>query len=731
MAKLDRKGFTEWFAIACRWVDAALVQGDSLFTPGTNIWTLANLNDLHHRLIDNADYGDFDFWTKLEKQLKDGNSEVIQLTAELLYIYYLPMVGNLKITTKIEAIEWVLNLSPKPIEFKEDLKHGFEVGIARESQHYIQQRYYHLKFYLESLRDWWNLDADSKSRFLKDPWLFKGFLASIPAYNNNAARQMLLYLVHSDHFEPIMADSDKQLIATELANADELKINDEDQRILAIRKRLTETRNEGFSFYETDLKKCWKPDVADEMPEAIPVVTVESLTPSQRIWKIAPGPQGKLWDQCFADKNIRLGWNQLGNLKGIDKEAFTEMLPKHMAKFNFKKGCRVAWTFANKIKNDDIIIANKGTSEVLGIGKVIGGYEYKPSSEYAHQITVDWFDVRRRSVNFPHWVGALLKVSKDDYQKILDAPTTNVIPVVDQLEKEETSTPLHPVVSLLLQRLNVILYGPPGTGKTFTSHQVVGYWKQWQGANSVYQVTFHPSYSYEDFIEGFRPNEKGQFVLKPGIFRSICEAAVLNPKTKYLLVIDELNRGDVARIFGELITLIEYDKRDTIANAILPYSGKQLHVPKNLYILGTMNTADRSISLLDIAIRRRFCFVEFQPDGSIIDNSNIHHKSLGDIKLSLVMNAINTELQKIGIDHDRAVGHSHFMIPIESSNPMEVLRSRIKHDIIPLVEEYCYANRANISKVLGSLVNADGRTNHSVIDDDDHLRKVLTQICGQ
>jgi|GEM_PF-4563527 len=285
-----------------------------------------------------------------------------------------------------------------------------------------------------------------------------------------------------------------------------------------------------------------------------------------------------------------------------------------------------------------------------------------------------------------------------------------------------------PVGELLLQRTNVVLYGPPGTGKTHASLKLAENWRKWQGQQSVFQVTFHPTFAYEDFVEGFRPNSSGRFELRSGIFVNACNQAHKEPSRKYLLIVDELNRGDVARILGELITLIEPDKRHIGARRKLPYSQQDFWVPPNLYLLGTMNTADRSISLLDIAIRRRFCFMECRPDPDIVRKSVRHlHKAEG-VGLAELMEAINRRFVQSGIDRDRALGHSHFLIVLDEPKPLASLRNRLRYDIIPLVEEYCYANRSMMRTILGRLVDENGNVDEEVMKTDSELVDALKSI---
>ena len=268
---------------------------------------------------------------------------------------------------------------------------------------------------------------------------------------------------------------------------------------------------------------------------------------------------------------------------------------------------------------------------------------------------------------------------------------------------------------------NLILYGPPGTGKTYNTIRyavsiiegidvrvfansntyqdkngntldVKNSFDALVAAKKIYFTTFHQSLSYEDFIEGIKPEPTKNknnvlYEVKPGILKLICEEAFKNPSDNYVLVIDEINRGNVASIFGELITLIEDDKRAGEPNCIqciLPYSKQAFSIPRNLYILGTMNTADRSVEALDTALRRRFDFLEMMPD----PNKVVHRKNVFEI--------INNRL-RILKDTEHQLGHSYF---IEVSSDEELCEV-FHNNIIPLIQEYFYGDIEKIRLVIG------------------------------
>jgi 5-methylcytosine-specific restriction protein B len=282
------------------------------------------------------------------------------------------------------------------------------------------------------------------------------------------------------------------------------------------------------------------------------------------------------------------------------------------------------------------------------------------------------------------------------------------------------------IQAVLERKSQAIVYGPPGTGKTYwassAARQLAAYAafgmkfeeldssKQSEVMGSeaaeglVRTCTFHPAYGYEDFIEGYRPstNEAGQlsFDLREGIFKRLCDDARKQPDKRFFLVIDEINRGDIPRIFGELITLLELDKRGTKAH--LPVSGEPFSVPRNIYVIGTMNTADRSIALLDTALRRRFGFIELMPDPVALGTAQVANS----IPLGPWLSALNERIRNNVIRDARnlQIGHAYLM---ESGKPVTDFArfSRIlAEDIFPLLEEYCYENYGMLCHLLGQAV---------------------------
>lgn len=284
--------------------------------------------------------------------------------------------------------------------------------------------------------------------------------------------------------------------------------------------------------------------------------------------------------------------------------------------------------------------------------------------------------------------------------------------------------------------LNSILYGPPGTGKTFNTVRhamscVKGvnvseiqdrekYKKEFDNLLSSKQirfVTFHQSYSYEDFVEGIKAEiDNGQinYVPKDGIFKDICKDAENDKGNNYVLIIDEINRGNISNIFGELITLIEPSKRtgeDDELTVTLPYSGESFSVPSNLYIIGTMNSADKSIALMDTALRRRFEFIEYLPKPELLKGIIINDAQ--EINVKKMLETINRRIEVL-LDKDHTIGHAYLINVTDKAS----LRDALVNKIIPLVEEYFYNEFEKIRLVFGDDDANDKEEDYQIFVED-------------
>ena len=344
-------------------------------------------------------------------------------------------------------------------------------------------------------------------------------------------------------------------------------------------------------------------------------------------------------------------------------------------------------------------------------------------------------------------------LTNDECEKVMIEAVEELIPyyrhvleiekVAEEIEEMDSSNIDTKIINF---DKNLILYGPPGTGKTYNAaiysvaicdnksveeltdyDAVMERYNELKKEQRIIFTTFHQSYGYEEFIEGIKPvvfkdqsNDSGNVVYKiePGIFKKFCEVAKKSKvrtdkfeiqedatiweanEKPYVFVIDEINRGNISKIFGELITLIENTKREGMpeaANAVLPYSGDLFSVPKNVYILGTMNTADRSIALMDTALRRRFSFSEMMPNTDIL--RSIGADKIGKLNVADMLDVINERIAFL-YDREHTIGHA-FFTGLKDDTSIERLQCIFEKSVIPLLQEYFYEDYQKIQTILG------------------------------
>ena len=460
-----------------------------------------------------------------------------------------------------------------------------------------------------------------------------------------------------------------------------------------------------------------------------------------KAWRIGTklGGTDDIWSIMREGNCVAVGWHTIGDLSGLaddpdGKDKIRKQLEAEGHRPNIASGsANQISSLVTRIAEGDVVLAADG-EEILGVGKVTGPYEFKATDNHGapHRRPVKWLDTQ--TWKLPETEGLRSTVRQlnkypvnlvEIERRLFGAatePATQAVAAIVTVVRDLESIPAR-IQAALERKGQVIVYGPPGTGKTYwaslAARQLAAqaaFGMKFEELDSSRQsevtgtdsaeglvrtCTFHPAYGYEDFIEGYRPrtNAAGQlsFDLREGIFKQLCKDAEKQQNRRFFLVIDEINRGDIPRIFGELITLLEMDKRGTKAR--LPVSGEPFSVPKNIRLIGTMNTADRSIALLDTALRRRFGFIELMPDSDALGTAKVANS----IPLGPWLSALNGQIR----NHVRRdarnlqVGHAYLM---ESGRPVTDFArfTRIlAEDIFPLLEEYCYENYSMLRELLG------------------------------
>lgn len=442
-------------------------------------------------------------------------------------------------------------------------------------------------------------------------------------------------------------------------------------------------------------------------------------------WTYSPGDGAARWDDFYARGVMGVGWSKLGD---VEKYASKEDIRKNLrtlysSKYSQKNSALALWQFSREIKPGDVVFAKRGRSVIIGRGIVEGDYQFDENGDSYPNIrrvrwtnrgewhTEDLLAVKTLTdiTTYPDLVEKLNSFFEDEGGEVegdteeVEYPAYTSEDFLSEvyMDGEHYRT----LVNVLRAKKNIILQGAPGVGKTFAAKRLAYSMMGVKDAGRVMMVQFHQSYSYEDFVEGFRPNAQG-FDLEKGAFYNFCKNAKDDSDNDYFFIIDEINRGNLSKIFGELFMLIENDKRGPRNTLRLLYSHELFYVPSNVYLLGMMNTADRSLAMLDYALRRRFAFFDLRP---AFDTESFiaYQEGLASEKFDRLISCVVKLNEAIASDESLGdgfcIGHSYFCRMSPDDVTDDKLSAIVNYELVPMLREYWFDEPTKVDEWAGKL----------------------------
>ena len=455
-------------------------------------------------------------------------------------------------------------------------------------------------------------------------------------------------------------------------------------------------------------------------------------------WLYTPGEGAARWEEFRTAGIMALNWDRVGDLASFpDKESLLDALYTHYGDWGGRprKAADSVWDYIHAMKPGDIVYVRRSFNEIVGRGVVRSDYRYdEDRSSFRAVRDVEWTHVgswpleqrigrlmlQRLTENTkytPDQLNALIGIEDSHSPSSADERLGNND--LDEADEHYTSTDfldevflsledLDQMLGLLRRKKNLILQGAPGTGKTFAAKRLAYALMGETDDSRVEVVQFHQSTAYEDVVVGLRPTAEGGFAAAEGVFARFCRRAAADPGRDYVFIIDEINRANISKAFGELLMLIEAEHRGEALR--LPVSGELLSVPKRLHIVGMMNTADRGLALIDYALRRRFAFFEMRP---ALDHPGFlrHVEAVGSSRLEALVDVVRRLNQRIAEDEALGpgfqIGHSYLCLPAgnpENPGGMDAdVTSMVRYELEPLVREYWFDNPAAMDESIHEL----------------------------
>lgn len=438
------------------------------------------------------------------------------------------------------------------------------------------------------------------------------------------------------------------------------------------------------------------------------IYPIDKMYKLDSVYLSADGVKLNNWDEFQESNIITIAFGELGDLRGYTtQEDIKSVLKECLGNTSeYMKTSLLVWQFVNELKIGDILIVQEG-SKIIGRGIIMSeyGFDENRDDNYNHTREVKWTNIGTWEVDTPKMVNTLTDASPylgylESANKIFDDTIEELEEPIAYYEKYTIADFLTEVymkeydyvrlVRLFMDKKNIILQGPAGVGKTFIAKRLAHSLLGEKNFARVKTIQFHQSYTYEDFFMGYKPTATG-LELRYGVFYKFCKQAEFDSENDYFFIIDEVNRGNLSKIFGELFMLIENNKRGEELQ--LTYTDELFSIPPNLYIIGMMNTADRGLAMLDYALRRRFGFYEIAPAfdslGFMTYQTAMNSPQFNNLILEI--KNLNKEIEfDENLGKGFAIGHSYFGNDVTVPITQEWLQNLVDFELIALLNEYWF-----------------------------------------